>query len=132
MSQENLEVIRRSVELWNHEDWAALGEVIDPYVVVVPPEGWPDGEVLTSLQAWIEQSRRLKEPWTTSRMVSDEGREIGDSVVIRLSWKTTGSGSGIGVATEFWGVYTLLAGKIIRMAFYFDRSRALEAVGLSE
>jgi ketosteroid isomerase-like protein len=132
MSQENVEIVRRATELWNDEDWEELGAVFDPHVVVVPPEGWPDGEVLTGLNAWIEQSRQLKEPWSTDRMVSAQGREVGDSVVIRLSWKTTGSSSGIGVATEFWGVYTLLAGKIIRMAFYFDRSRALEAVGLSE
>jgi ketosteroid isomerase-like protein len=132
MSQENVEVVRRSVELWSMAEWDALGTVIDPNVVVLPPEGWPDGEIRTGLDAWIKQSIQLKEAWETDELLSDEAREVGDSVVIRLHWTTKGRGSGIGVDTEFWGVYTLLANKIVRMAFFFDRARALKAAGLSE
>ena len=132
MSQENVEIVRLSVELWNDGDWEEFRAMHDLDVVVVPPEGWPDGDVSNGIDAWIRQSMRLKEPWGVSRTLVDQVREAGDSVVCRLNWKTTGRDSGIAVETEFWAIYTLLAGKIIRIAFFGDRSRALEAVGLSE
>jgi hypothetical protein len=132
MSQESMEVVRRSVELWSNADWDAFGTVFDPNVVVLPPEGWPDGEIRTGLDAWIQQSIQLKEAWETDELLSDEAREVGDSVMIRLHWTTKGRGSGIGVDIELWAVYTLLASKIVRMAFFFDRTRALKAAGLSE
>ena len=132
MPQKNVEVVRRSVELWNDGDWEAFRAMHDPHVVVLPPDGWPDGDVSNGIDAWIRQSMRLKEPWGTDRSSVDQIREAGDSVVCRFHWKTTGRDSGIAVETEFWGIYTLLAGKIVRIAFFVDRSQALEAVGLSE
>ena len=45
MSQENPEVVRRSIELWNEGDLAAFVALHHPDVVVVPPDNWPDGEV---------------------------------------------------------------------------------------
>jgi hypothetical protein len=132
MSQENVEIVTRSVKLWNDEDWEAFASDFDPNVVVVPPEGWPDGEVSVGREPWIRQSIRLKEPWDMDEMHCDQARDVGDSVLVRLHWTTTGKGSGIAVQTEMWGVYTLLARKIVRVAFFLERSCALEAVGLPE
>jgi ketosteroid isomerase-like protein len=132
MSQENVEIVRRSIELWSKEQWEALGTVYDQNVVVVPPAGWPDGEIRVGLDAWIRESIQLKEPWQTDQMRADQPREVGDSVLIRLHWATTGKGSGVGVEAELWGVYTLLTDRIVRAAFFLDHSEALEAVGLSE
>ena len=44
-AQENPEVVRRSIELWNEGDLAAFVALHHPDVVVVPPDNWPDGEV---------------------------------------------------------------------------------------
>jgi ketosteroid isomerase-like protein len=132
MSQENVEIVRRSIELWSDGNWEALRAVYDPYLVILPPDGWPDGEVRVGLEAWIEQSMILKEPWETDSVTPDEFYEAGDSVVAHLHWISTGKGSGIAVEREFWVAYTLVAGKIIRIAFFADRRQALEAVGLPE
>ena len=132
MPRQNIETVQRSVELWSNGDWEAFGTVYDPNVVVLPPENWPDGQINTGLDAWIQQSIQLKEAWETDQLLSDQPHEIGDSVVIHLRWTTKGRGSGIGVGAEFWAVNTLLAGKIVRIAFFLDRAHALAAVGLSE
>jgi ketosteroid isomerase-like protein len=132
MSQENVELVRRSVELWSSANWEEFAATHDPHVVILPPEDWPDGEVEYGVDAWVRQSMRLKEPWDKELTRVDQLRETGDSVLCRIQWNTTGRDSGIAVQTEFWGVYTLVAGKIIRIAFFLDRSKALEASGFSE
>ena len=42
MSQENVDLVRASLEAWNTEDMDALREFYDPGVTVRPPDGWPE------------------------------------------------------------------------------------------
>jgi len=45
---------------------------------------------------------------------------------------STGSASGIPIATEATTVYALIDGKISRVRVFLDRHEALKAVGLEE
>jgi hypothetical protein len=38
MSQENVEIVRRSAELWNDEDWRRFGEVFDHPIAQTGPD----------------------------------------------------------------------------------------------
>jgi ketosteroid isomerase-like protein len=132
MSQENVEIVRRFTEYWNDRDWAALRALHHPNVVVLPPDGWPDGEVSRGPDAWIRQIMRLKDSWESDRSEIDQVHEAGSNVLVRHRWTTQGKDSGIGFETGFWVVFTLDAGTITRIQYFLDRSRALKAVGLSE
>jgi ketosteroid isomerase-like protein len=56
----------------------------------------------------------------------------GDRVFTWARW--TGRGRGSGIDAEWWlaTVFTLRDGRVIRAEEFFDRTEALEAVGLSE
>jgi ketosteroid isomerase-like protein len=131
MSQQNLEVVRRWIELWNKGDWATFGAIHDPNVVVLPPDGWPDGEVSRGREAWTRQVIRLKDSWGTDRIEPEQLNEAGRKVIMHNRWTTKGKDSAIGFETWFWVVFTLSAGSVTRIEFFLDRSRALEAAGLS-
>lgn len=74
-------------------------------------------------------SRTLGRPIATSL---DEIHDAGNHVIARTRWITTGKDSGIDFETRFWAVFTLSAGKVARIEWFLDRSRALEAAGLLE
>jgi ketosteroid isomerase-like protein len=132
MSQENVEVVRRWFNVWTTSDWTAFEAIHDPYVVVIPPEDWPDGEVSIGRDAWIRQSIRLKESWETDRGELDEIHEAGSHVMAETRWVTKGKDSGIEFETALYAVFTLLKGTVTRIEWFLDRAQALEAVGLSE
>jgi ketosteroid isomerase-like protein len=130
MPLENVEIVRRWFELWTERDWEAFGAIHDPDVMVIPPEGWPDGEVSRGRDAWTRQSKRLKDSWESDRNELDEVRDAGNHVLARTRWITTGKDSGIDFETQFWAVFTLADGKVARIEWFLERSRALEAAGL--
>jgi ketosteroid isomerase-like protein len=132
MSQENVEAVRRWFESWTQPDWTAFGALHDAYVVVIPPEGWPDGEVSIGRDAWIRQSMRLKESWETDRGELDQIHEAGSHVIAETRWITKGKDSGIEFETGLWAVFTFLKGRVTRIEWFLDRVQALEAVGLPE
>ena len=71
MSQENVEIVRRSMELWNEGDLAAFVALHHPDVVVVPPDTRPDGEVSRGREAWLRQGMRIKDSWESDRVELD-------------------------------------------------------------
>jgi ketosteroid isomerase-like protein len=58
--------------------------------------------------------------------------DLGDRVLSVDEWRGTGEISGVQASIPVTGVWTLAAGKITRIRFYFDHQEALEAVGLRE
>ena len=132
MSQENVEVVRRSFELWNEGDLAAFVALHHPDVVVVPPDNWPEGEVIRGREAWLREGMRIKDSWESDRATVGHVHEAGSNVIIQLRWIAKVKDSGIEFETQFWVVYTLSAGSITRVEYFLDRSRALEAAGVSE
>jgi uncharacterized protein len=57
---------------------------------------------------------------------------VGDSVVVRVHQWGRGKGSGVTVDQEFWQVWTIRNGKVVRFRAYVTEAEALEAVGLRE
>jgi hypothetical protein len=102
MSQENVENTRAFADAWNAGDMGAVGESYDPHVVVRYADSWPEGS----------------EPI------------MGREAVMRQFWRAVGSGPDLNI--EATSVTTVRNGKTILVEYFWDRSEALEAVGLSE
>jgi ketosteroid isomerase-like protein len=132
LSQQNLETVKRWVELWNARDLAAFETLHAPDVEIVPPEGWPDGEVITDREAWMNQVIRIKDSWESDRIEPNELHDVGNSVIMRDRWTTVGRDSGIVFENDFWVVFTFDSGTMTRLEFFRDRSRALEAAGKAQ
>ena len=138
MSQENVEIVRRSWELEVSERHARakaleahaalLLETFDPDVVWNPVEEGPS----YGLDAYLDYSRRWEAPWENLEMTTEEFIDAGDRVVVRAYLRGRGRESGVEVDTRFYWLYTLRGGKIIRVDEFTELEEALEAAGLRE
>ena len=131
MSQENVEIVRASVEAWNAGDMDAFGESYDPHVVVRYADDWPEGsEPVMGREAVMRQWVQQREAFDTDTLELVEIVDLGDRVVARFIWRAVGSGPDLRI--EVTTITTLREGKTILVEFFWNHPQALEAVGLSE
>ena len=133
MSQENVEIVRRQFELWSEGDLDGWAQDWDPEVVVVPPEGWPEGGEVRGRDAWRRQAERLRDSWEQAHIEIDEIRPVGtDRAVTRIRYVTLGKEGGMSFDTPMAAAIVLRDRKIIRADYFWDFAEALEAAGLSD
>ena len=132
MSERNLAIVRQTFELWSEGDLDAWADYWDPAVVVQPPEGWPEAEVLRDLDAWKRQAERLRDSWDEARVEVDDLRPVGtDRVVARIRYVTRGRDPGMSFDTPMAAAFVLREGRISRAEFFMDFADALEAASRS-
>jgi ketosteroid isomerase-like protein len=134
MSEENVEIVRRSWQAFVDGGLDALTEYLDPEINWRAIEGAPDdvGEmhgknaVRRYLQDWLDTFEGI-----TS--VPTELIDAGDDLVV-AALHVTGRARLSGIETElrYAVVYTVRNGRIVRGREYADRDEALKAVGLAE
>ena len=133
MSEENVEVVRRALEVQIGSGAAFdLGIIADDFewIVQTPFEGksvWRGREELVEfIRVWTEQF----DNWSlqTERLIDASD----DRVVSLLHQSATGKESGVPVEWDNGMVHELKDGRIIRTTNYQSHTEALEAAGLSE
>jgi ketosteroid isomerase-like protein len=132
MSQENVEVVRRSLDAFERGDFDAAMEALDPRIEYDLTH-FPDGKVYLGHDGVREAFRIWLGTWEDYRQEIDEVIDLGeDEVVVVLREFGRGKGSGIEVERPTAGVWTLRDGKAVRIRFYAGKAEALEGAGLSE
>jgi ketosteroid isomerase-like protein len=132
MSQENVEVLRRGYESWNRGDRDAAFESLEPEFELQLPEG---GMNVGSFQGREGASKLFEdylEVFDFFHMEPEEFFEAGDRIVVFVRTPARGKGSGVEVEFRPAHVWTMRAGKAVRLEVFPERQNALEAVGLSE
>ncbi|HEX2128745.1 MAG TPA: nuclear transport factor 2 family protein [Solirubrobacterales bacterium] len=130
MSRENLEVVLAGYEAWNAGDMDAYGELLDPDVTWLPPEGWPEPGPFVGREAVLHQLRRVRETWEADAAEPiSEPIDAGDKVLMRFKWQAKSRGPD--ASAELTCLYTVRAGKHLSFEFFWDHADALEAAGLS-
>jgi ketosteroid isomerase-like protein len=134
MSQENVALVQALIDASGHQDVDALMATLDPAVEWTPVEADPGYAVHRGhddVRAWLTE---WSEAMPDMRWEADRLQDAGGETVVALVRMTgRGAASGAGVQTPAYGViFTIRAGKIVRIAEYADPSRALEAAGLRE
>ena len=133
MSQENVEIVRQVWEADRRRDVEAVRAAYSPDVVWEDTTrlwgDWgtargPDG-IQVAWGRWYEAFEDVTFEW-------DEVADIGDHVVVTYQTHARGRGSGVVVDQAITLLWTLQAGKVVRIRAYTDRADALEAAGLSE
>lgn len=132
MSQQNVELVRKFMEAFNREDYAACLKVIDPDVEWYPPPDIPNAAVAQGRDALIANFQDWLGAWDEYRSVPEEILEgKNDTVLVFARESGRGKDSGIEVdSRRMTGVYELRDGRIVRFRAYLDRVEALEAAGL--
>jgi ketosteroid isomerase-like protein len=132
MSEENVDVMRRTEEALNSGDDEAVVETFDPDVVFEPQRASVQGTYRghDGVRDWLADTR---ENFAAFRLFITERRDLGDDRVLSIgTLRFRGQGSGVETEVPTAAVVTLRNGKIVRLKDYGDRSKALEAAGLSE
>jgi ketosteroid isomerase-like protein len=130
MSEENVEIVRKSYENWKRGDLDATLEHLDDDVVTRGPEGWPE-----RVQHGKDAVRSFLEGYAETvghDTVIEELRDAGDRVVVRTRAHLSGDQSGIEGDLQVSHVMTFRNGKIVLMEYFWDHQEALEAAGLRE
>jgi ketosteroid isomerase-like protein len=132
MSQENVEIARHSLEAFGRRDIETMRRLNDPGLEL----DWSasigvDAQVYRGFDAALGFYRAYFDAF--DEIVFDEMHFIdaGDSVVVPNISRSRGRG-GVEVFARSTLVFTLDAGKIIRICLYQDTDQALKAVGLAE
>jgi ketosteroid isomerase-like protein len=130
MSQENVEIVRRSYEAWNHGDVDAGSEDFAPDFELDMSRAIGTDRGIYSL----DQARRLQEEFLEALEIVQIGAEYidaGEHVVITWSNRLRGR-DGIEVQARGTWLCTIRDGLIVRICLYQGVQEALEAAGLRE
>jgi ketosteroid isomerase-like protein len=137
MSEENVEVVRRSYEVFNRDGVEALFRegIFSPQVVLdgsgttIPGVGVYRGR--DEVMAFFEDDWFAAFRFADWEIVVEELADHGDRVVNISRQRGRGSSSGAAAELELANVHTLRDGQIVRIEVYRDRQQALEAAGVS-
>ena len=132
MSQENVEIVRRSIEEWNRRDLLT-------WVARFPSDGEVDWSRSRSPFKGVYRGHREIEAfwdvfWSTWEDVQIEPHdftEAGSEVVVCNTAHMRGR-EGIEVSAKTALVFTVESGQITCLRLFDEQDEALEAVGLSE
>jgi ketosteroid isomerase-like protein len=130
MSEENVEVIRSTIESLN-EGWVLASECFDPEVEYTTQPDAPMHTTYKGLDGLNRSLQSLKEVWDR---IETEAREfIGtDDVIVALLHFQLRGHSGVELEVDQAWAYWMREGKIRRIEQYGSKREALKAAGLSE
>ena len=131
MSQENVEIVRRIYEAQRSGDFAAAFALIDPEVECHVAFR-PDKRLFHGHDGVAEATRTWIGAWEGFQSLIEEMIDAGDHVICVEQQSGRGKGSGVPLEQQIFAVFKVRDGKAVRMAWFFERSEALEAAGLSE
>src|SRR3954452_25347612 len=132
MSEENVEIVRRSLDAFLRGDFNGAMRVFHPEIAFDVTHTMPDGQVYMGHDGFRTGLRRWLGAWDEYALEVDEYVDAGDSVVIFLRESGRGKGSGMSTEQSVAAVWTLHDSEVVRVTPFLDRSAALEAVGLQE
>jgi ketosteroid isomerase-like protein len=138
MSRENVELVRRSNEVFNRDGVAAISSsgLWSPRVVFdfsqtgIPGLGVYRG--YDEIKGFFEEDWFAAFPFEQWVVEIEQFVDHGDQVIAVSRQSGRGSSSGAAAELEFVQIITVQDGEILRDEFYLDRTMALEAAGLAE
>lgn len=121
----DIERIKRGLALYNAGDFDGLRALLAPDVVLERDGGLP------AVSGW-EEVRAFMEPdafeWQTLEPLEFETK--GDRILVALHVRAKGASSGVELDTRGWHVWTMRAGRGVRMVATFDEGKARAAFEL--
>ena len=132
MSQENLEVMRRSFEAFNRRDRTAWLELRGEDCEIIPTGDWPDARMTRGREAAWDFYVDVADTLAFRAVVADLVDAGPAKVLVHQRHTAQGRTSGAEVEIDLWTLVTFRDGVIVRDEWFSDRAGALEAAGLSE
>jgi ketosteroid isomerase-like protein len=127
----NVDIARRLMEAFVGGDPATVFALLDPEIEFRPPPEHPDFAVYRGREGITRAFDQWNATWESLEYDEPEYIDAGQRVLVASRQRGKAKGSGAEVASEFFNVFTLHAGKVVRFDMFYDRRDALEAAGLS-
>jgi ketosteroid isomerase-like protein len=133
MSEENVEIVRRTWKAWSERGVdAAQHYYAEDCVVGGFPEA-PDFEIVHGWEGLRERERIFFDAWVDLALEPVEFIDAGGNAAIAvIAISGRGRGSGAPLDTPVFFVYEIRDGRFVRDQTFTSRAEALEAAGLSE
>ena len=131
MSQENVDIVRAAYEAWNAGDMETFRELCHPDVIMRAIEGWPEPGPYVGREAVMGWLAQLRETWDADTVeLTSDFIATGDRVAARTIWHGAGRGPEANMGMTI--VQTVRDGRIFYVEYFWDHSKALETLGLSD
>ena len=125
--------MRQALDAFYRRDRASWLALCDPEFETVPSDDWPESDPIRGPEAAWDFYVEADEPWEASPYEFVEIFVVGNDIVVgNMRREMRGKVSGVGVEYSYWVVATFRQEKALRIEWFTDRAKALEAVGLSE
>ena len=129
MSKENVDATRRFTEAVNRGDYQTAAAELD-LELEIDDTDIPESTGTDSFNAWLA---RWDQAWEDWRIEDLQIRPVGaDRTISLFKMIVRGKGSGIELTREDAVLANFRNGKIVRIAYYNDRAKALEDAGPEE
>jgi ketosteroid isomerase-like protein len=129
MSEENLEMVRRSYAAYLRGDIQAMLADADPHLITCRAPPQPDAGIWHGPEGFLEAFANWVEGFDEFTVAAEEVIDANDAqVVVRFHQRAVGSQSRVPVEADFWQVYTFEHGKVVRLDIYASEGQALQAV----
>ncbi len=130
----NLELVRSIFADWERGDFTSV-EWADPEIEFVVADGPAPGR-WSGLDGMVEGWRDFLSAWEDWRGEADGYRDLdGERVLVLILGAGRGKTSGLAaekMRARGVNLFHIRDGKVVRLAVYFDRDRALAELGLAE
>ena len=131
MSEENVEVVRNYVQVWNAGDMEAVRALYDPDAVMRAAPAWPEPGPFVGRDAVMQQLSQARSAFDSDSLeILGDPLAVGDRVIVRLTWHGTGRGPQSDM--ELTLIVSIRNGRIFGVEYFWHYPDALEAAGLSE
>jgi ketosteroid isomerase-like protein len=133
VGEEDLELVRRSIELFMEGDRDAGWALWSEDCIGIPPRDWPESEPLHGRdqvrEAFTSWNVVFGEEWTTHLRIN-EARDLGEGrVLIALGFKASGVESGLPIDQEIAAIYTVRGREIVKAEYFMTGDEARSAAG---
>jgi ketosteroid isomerase-like protein len=132
VAQENVEIVRRSLEAFNHSGIEAALAFDDPDIEWITTGTYAEANTYRGHAGVREYIGSYEAEFANMRMRPEELIEVGDQVVASVRITGTGKRSRVPVELTLTSVCSLHDGKVVRIHNYADKAEALEAAGLRD
>lgn len=132
----NLDLVRSLYADWERGDWSAPLTWAHPEIELVAADG-PDASSSKGLAEMAAAYGEFLSTWDDLRTEAQEYRELDDErvlVYVHNSGRARGSGIEIGQLMgthDGANLFVIREGKVVKVALYWDRDRALADLGLA-
>jgi uncharacterized protein len=130
MSEENVEIVRRSYDAYARGDLDAALADVDPEIEIYDHDIL-DAREYRGLDGVLRWQSDWESSWESWRWEPEDFIAVDDRVVAILRVNAKGRHSGVDVERVDGAVWTLSGGKCVRLDYYGNREQALKAAGLA-